>query len=162
MLVSSCTVGWSALGRRRVVLGATRLLLVLLFQTSSAALSGNAWSLQGSLHAQQASLSCMDGDGNAVDWWLILKAPSGTRYGYIDAVTAKEAPAADPCTDQGKTASGWYAAEGEVTAPDSGWRASPNLNSIRSPLSRTLLPLYPAPNLSRCSCCARKSGSLSS
>eukprot|EP01029_Cantina_marsupialis_P027684 TRINITY_DN773182_c0_g1_i1.p1 TRINITY_DN773182_c0_g1~~TRINITY_DN773182_c0_g1_i1.p1 ORF type:complete len:339 (+),score=76.89 TRINITY_DN773182_c0_g1_i1:106-1122(+) len=33
----------------------------------------------------QAAPRCIDENGNEVDWWIILKAPNGVEYGYMDA-----------------------------------------------------------------------------
>ena len=143
-----------ALGRRKVAACAVCLLCALLIGSSSAAVSERTWSPRKSQRASQAGLTCRDADGAAVDWWLILKAPNGTRYGYIDAVTVSSEPAiADqrPDEDQSRAvAANRSAAEGHSAIPDGGWRAAGHLNSIRSPLSRTLLPLYPAANLTGC------------
>ena len=139
-----------------VVAGALCFLLLLSPHASSATVFDDASILQGVRHAPQASLRCRDGDGNAVDWWLILKAPNGTRYGYIDAVTAPSYLAAvDPCSDAAAkprkgAAAGSGAPFADALSPDGGWRAATHLNSNRSPLSRTLQPLYPAANLTGC------------
>jgi deoxyribonuclease-2 len=34
---------------------------------------------------KSTSVGCKDKDGNAVDWWIALKAPEGSPYGYIDS-----------------------------------------------------------------------------
>ena len=131
--------------------------------SSSATVINDVRTLQNARQAPQAGLSCRDGDGNTVDWWLIVKAPDGTRYGYIDAVAAAStsAAAADAQTDgaarmrYGTAAgSGPPYVNGDATVPDDGWRAAGHLNSLSSPLSRTLLPLYPAANLSGWACSA--------
>ncbi len=153
-----------ASGKRRAVLAATYLLLGVVLQSSSATVINDIRTLQDARQAPQAGLTCRDGDGNTVDWWLILKAPNGTRYAYIDAVSAASYPAAaGPHTHvhdmprRGAAAgSGWPDTEGDATAPDGGWRAAGHLNSLRSPLSRTLLPLYPAANLTGCACSAHR------
>ncbi len=151
-----------ASGKRGVVLGATCLLLGAVLHLSSATVISNIRTLQDAPRAPQAGLSCRDGDGNTVDWWLILKAPNGTRYGYIDALSAASYPAADGPHNHvhltqrhgAPAGSGWPVTEGDATAPNGGWRAAGHLNSLKSPLSRTLLPLYPATNLTGCACTA--------
>ena len=160
MRLVSFARGPSVVRRRKAVLSATRLLLVLVAQTSSAVIRTTASCLQEPLSAPQASLTCRDGDGRAVDWWLILKAPNGTRFGYVDAVTAaREAHTGNAYRDEdapsehgGASSPDWHPAEGHSASSDGGWRAAAHLNCIRSPLSRTLLPLYSAADLSGCAC----------
>ena len=149
-----------AAGKWRVVLCGTWLLLGAVLQSSLATVGSEIRTLQDARQAPQASLSCRDGNGNAVDWWLILKTPNGTRYGYFDAISAASNPAAAGphnhvhITPRNAAAAGQGRpiAEGDATAPYGGWHAAGHLNSLKSPLSRTLLPLYPAANLTGCAC----------
>ena len=132
--------------------------LWLLLHSASSALIGSDRHLHDSEGPPEASLACRDGDGRAVDWWLILKGPNGTRYGYIDASTASMSAAANgsrrdhfglplfPASAQ----TSQHRSGGGAAALGSGWHATRHLNSQRSPLSRTLLPLYTDSRLTQC------------
>jgi hypothetical protein len=37
-----------------------------------------------------AAVGCIDEDGNAVDWWMVYKMPSGFQYAYRDSSSRSE------------------------------------------------------------------------
>ena len=129
--------------------------LALLLRTTLALDTHGRWPSDGLKASVDVNLGCRNGLGRAVDWWLILKAPNGTRYGYIDADTAASTVAALSCrqdrlsSPRVRTASAQHRSCSGAAALDDGWRAARHLNGQHSPLSRTLLPLYSDAKLSR-------------
>lgn len=93
-------------------------------------------------------LGCRGSSGELVDWWVILKLPNGTCYGYTTsegaAAFSDRAPSGSfgEERDKGRGGATRGGEEFRFGAEAGGWAGSRRLNRLKSPLSRTLLPLY--------------------
>lgn len=54
--------------------------------------------LLASVHSVRATIGCLNANDEPVDWWVILKAPLGARYGYIDSTMTRN-KFTEPTTD---------------------------------------------------------------
>jgi len=97
--------------------------------------------------SEPPQLGCRDSTGKLVDWWVILKLPNGTHYGVYtstEGVTAYGPALAAGTLKEGRRFHSRGRREGNPhsEAGAGGWMGAGHLNSLKSPLSRTLLPLY--------------------
>ena len=143
--------------------------LVILAQTCAAAEldihpSLPAAALAGQPQAKQAFVGCRSNTGLLVDWWVILKLPNGTRYGYTDSTLAAavagtsstsgffadQAVASSQSQQSSEDGGTKCAGGGHRASHEAGWVATRHLNRLSSPLSRTLMPLYGPNATGRC------------
>ena len=76
-----------------------------------------------------ASVTCRNGDGSAVDWWVLYKQPNGVEYAYIDS-TATESSTFEviPGSDLG----GQDTPPGQTLAPIFALKLDANANVSQS------------------------------